>query len=403
MKKILWLAPCAPYDRVQHAGGKIFNRLLKKFHSDGRFEIRVAAFCNVSELSRLDLDSYGIQNKTILEGKSGTTRAIESIVNLESRINPYNRNANYLSNTRYFYMRSHLRDLQRSGYLPDIVILHWTEIVCLAPLIRHLFSNSKLICIEEDVTFLKRERQWRQNNNPFLSKLHELRFNKGKKLEIQCLSLSDLTVINNPKDQQLLLDNGLACSRTFVCSPSFMNMSHIQRNCQTKDILFFGFMGRKDNYLSAQWFIENVFNLIQDSDVRFLILGSSPPLELINMKTERIKILGFIEDVEPYFAKSLCLVAPIVMGAGIKIKVLEGLSSGIPVLTNSLGIEGINAERDKDYYHCESPKDYLEVIGKLLADNSKGEIIGANGKKYIEVNNNVEKSTKDFLNIVDSI
>ena len=55
------------------------------------------------------------------------------------------------------------------------------------------------------------------------------------------------------------------------------------------------------------------------------------------------------------------------MGAGIKVKVLEGLSAGIPILTNNIGIEGIPAIDKKHYFHCETPEEYRDAINLLIS------------------------------------
>ena len=126
--------------------------------------------------------------------------------------------------------------------------------------------------------------------------------------------------------------------------PYYSNMSGCARKSNNRDILFFGAMSRPENYLSAIWFIENVMPLLNDLDVRFVIVGSKPPEELKRFKSDRIVITGFVNDTLPYFESSMCLVAPLVLGAGIKVKILEAMSSGIPVLTNDIGIEGIEIE-----------------------------------------------------------
>ena len=74
-------------------------------------------------------------------------------------------------------------------------------------------------------------------------------------------------------------------------------------------------------------------------------------------KPDVITVTGFVKEISKYFEQSLCLVAPLVLGAGIKIKVLEAMSAGLPVLTNQIGIEGIPAQNGIHYYYCERPQE----------------------------------------------
>ena len=82
-------------------------------------------------------------------------------------------------------------------------------------------------------------------------------------------------------------------------------------------------MSRPENYLSAIWFIDNVMPLLKSDNYRFVILGSRPPEELKKRECTKIVITGFVESIVPYFEKSMCMVAPLVLGAGIKVKIIE--------------------------------------------------------------------------------
>lgn len=155
-------------------------------------------------------------------------------------------------------------------------------------------------------------------------------------------------------------------------------------------------MARLENYLSAIWFMDNVMPLLEDMDIRFVVLGSNPPAELKKYESERVHITGFVDSITPFFENSVCLVAPLVLGAGIKVKILEALSSGIPVLTNDIGIEGIAAEHGKEYIHCNTPLDYERAIRKVFSDATVGDELAKNAKRFIEKNYSIEKSLADY-------
>ncbi len=148
-------------------------------------------------------------------------------------------------------------------------------------------------------------------------------------------------------------------------------------------------MSRPENYKSALWFIEKVLPMLP-ATFNFIIIGNSPAKELTNLNNPRVKITGFVHDIRPYFETALCFAAPIVMGAGIKIKILEAMSAGLSVLTNEIGIEGISAEKDKDFIYCTTPKDYAEQIEKLYADVQNNLDIGENARKFIHNNFNYD-------------
>lgn len=82
-------------------------------------------------------------------------------------------------------------------------------------------------------------------------------------------------------------------------------------------------MSRHENYLSALLFIDKVMPLLSELDIRFIILGSNPPQDPNERQNERIIVTGFVDSIVPYFEKCMCMVAPLILGAGIKVKIIE--------------------------------------------------------------------------------
>ena len=156
-----------------------------------------------------------------------------------------------------------------------------------------------------------------------------------------------------------------------------------------------------ENYLSALWFIENV--MPQLHNYIFIIIGNKPPKELMEKSSNNIIVTGYVPDIIPYFSDALCIVAPLLLGAGIKIKILEGLSSGIPVLTNTIGIEGIPARKGIDYIECNTAEDYIVNIKKLSNDEDYANYIAQNGQKMINKSFCINDSCQKYIKILDNM
>lgn len=129
--------------------------------------------------------------------------------------------------------------------------------------------------------------------------------------------------------------------------------------------------------------------LLKKEKFRFIIAGGNPVETLLKLQNEHIIVTGYVDHMENYFSQCVCFVAPLLIGAGIKVKILEAMSSGIPVLTNEIGIEGINARNGKEYLYCKSPEDYANNILQSIKEKKLFEDIGINGKKFIEKNYNI--------------
>ena len=397
-KKVLWISLNAPYDKVDHAGGQVHNYYLKKLNESGKADIKLISFCHPTELPKLDLDQYGIDATIFPQENRGIKHLLWGIVHLETRYNPWNRYAGITYNFFEIKIRKAIGQLLSEGYSPDIIILQWTQMVLLIHYLKKCFPKARFICIEEDVTFLGFERSLKVKP----TWIKKIRASKMKRIEVAALNVADQIICSNKKDIMLLDKENINTPRWSWC-PYYNNMADAVRKQPNNDILFFGAMNRRANWESAIWFIENVFNKIENQALRFVILGSKPPQELLKYKNSRILIPGYVDDVKPFFEQSLCLVVPLQLGAGIKIKVLEGMSSGIPVLANNIGIEGIPAENMEEYIHCESPDDFQKAISFLSDNPDKAKEIGEKGRTFVCGGFNYVNDTDRFVNLISEL
>ena len=282
------------------------------------------------------------------------------------------------------------------------MILQWTEIFILLPQIKKMFPDSKYIGIE-DVTFLRYRRLYESEKNVFLKAINKHKYEYLRKIETNVCTIADKVILNNEKDCNLLKKQNIDPKRLYVWQPYFDLMLDQKYIGDSNNIIFYGAMGREENWKSAICFIENVFSKIRDERVQLLIIGSNPNEKLLQYATKRIKILGFMENVRENFQHSLCLATPLLLGAGVKIKVLEAMSAGIPVLTNHIGMEGIKAENGKEYLHCEKPQEYLDAIEHLMNDSGTRHEISSNAQAFIGEEFDISKSGKNFAELVNQL
>ncbi len=314
-------------------------------------------------------------------------------------LNPIEKSAGHLSRYRQKIIETELKKLKKNGYCPDIIILEWTETVLFVRHIKRAFGNSKIVASLHDVCFQKMDRMYDFENNIMKKFFLRIRKKRFKQLELKSYRLCDLVLPHNTKDSELLINEGIEKEKLGVIQPYYRNYSFCKPN-YSKIILFWGAMWRIENHQACIWFIDNVFkNLIKNyPDLIFVIAGKDPKPDLLSMQSKNINVTGILKNPEKVFEDSLCLVAPLSMGGGIKIKVLEALSSGIPVLSNKIGMEGINATSGVHYYHCEEPSDYEQTIIKLIDNPDLAKTIGNNGRDFINRNFNQEEGNKKLPN-----
>lgn len=392
--KILWISSHAPYSSASDAGGQTFNYYFKKISMDPRFEVVLVSLGNERKKEEINIELSGIENYII--SPIGTTgEKIRKLKNIDYKLNPCHKYANLISNYYGDRIVEKIRELSNQRYSPEIIIFEWTNALVLAPQIKKIYPQAKFVASEHDVTFVgyKRKAEYYKGLKGIL---WSIKYKNEKKIELFSLNLCSLILPQNNDNKSLLVNEGIQEEKIQWLVPYFNNMSSCNRKSNEKDILFFGAMARPENYLSAIWFIENVMPLLKDIDIRFVVLGSRPPEELRKYESERIHITGFVDSVIPYFETSLCLVAPLVLGAGIKVKIIEALSSGIPVLTNKIGIEGVPAKNGVQYLHCETAKEYSRYIRMIKAGELDEKSLCQNAKTFIRQIYSIEESLSQY-------
>lgn len=391
---VLWIALCAPYDTVPHAGGQNLNYYLKKFLKEDNIHVNFISFCEAEEINKIDLQNFNLDFTIYCEEKE-CTKLQRKINNLSMRFQPFQPFANFLDKYKKIKIIKKIKKLKSNNYKPDVIILHWTQMVLLVSKIRTFFPSAKYIAIEEDVALLGFQRKVNYTKNIFKKGLYYIKFKKLEKKEIEALSCFDLIFVTNKKDQLLLQQYGIN-KAIYVLNSYFHNMTKIKRKYNgNRNIIYYGAMNRSENYLSAIWFIKHVMPLL-GFDFTFYVIGNNPPQELKKLESTNIKITGFVDFVEPFFESSLCLVAPLVLGAGIKLKIIEALSAGIPVLTNDIGVEGIDILHEKEFLLCKTPEDYCKQIKKLYKNQYLLNTLERNSKNYINNYFSYEKTYNMF-------
>lgn len=395
MKKIkmLWIAQSVPCSKTTHAGGKTFYYYFNQFLSDQRFEVNFIGIADGLDrvLSKETIESeLSKVNHYIIYWDSFDIRRI---INLESSLNLWNRNAGLISNYYEKMILNSVRKMKDDGFVPDIIILEWTSMVILCGKIKNIFPNAKFVASEHDVTFVGYERKYLYYRM-FRQFIWKIRYNNEKKKEIDALKLCDLVLPHNADNIELLMQEGIPSYKLQSLVPYYNDMSSIQRNSNNRDILFWGSMSRPENYLSVIWFLDNVMPRLEDLNIKFVVLGNNPPKCIRDRAGEKVIITGYVESIIPCFENAMCMVAPLVLGAGIKVKILEGLSSGMPVITNNIGIEGIGAEKNKEFIYCDNADDYEAAIRRVYFDDV--EFVGINGRKFVKKTFDMEESAKRY-------
>lgn len=400
MKKILWISMCLPYKKAGHAGGKTVDYYATKFANDAGADIKMICKVRENELNHIKDSKFGeIIPVAMPRGKA--VKAVAYISSINSKFNPLYKYGNTLTSYIYKKILRKVSELKTKEYYPEIIILEWTEMVMLSKEIRNIFPKAKIVASEHDVKFQSAMRQFQAEKKIAFRWIKYLKYINLFKRELESLDAVDLVVTQSVKDKNILQNNGISEDKQLVISPYFMDSKKRWVDNSSQNVVIYGDMSRPENYLSAIWYIEKVQPLIKNTEIALTVLGGNPPQILKKYESERIHVTGFVEDVFEYMSNSFCMVVPLQLGAGIKVKCLEALNYGIPLLTNEIGIEGIGAKEGTDYILCKNEVEFAENIDCLYMNKDIRSSLSVSARQYAVKNLNLEESFLKYRRTLD--
>lgn len=154
-----------------------------------------------------------------------------------------------------------------------------------------------------------------------------------------------------------------------------------EENHEQYSLVFTGALSYIPNSDGAIYFIEQILPHIQKiyPDIKIYIVGKNPPNNLLEKSSKNVIITGYVEDVRPYVWKSAIFVVPLRMGSGTRLKILEALAMKKPVVTTSVGAEGLDVINGETVLIADDPKDFAEKVINLIKDNQLQQKLVSNG------------------------
>jgi glycosyltransferase involved in cell wall biosynthesis len=235
-------------------------------------------------------------------------------------------------------------------------------------------SGIPLVIDEHNVEFDLLRRMAKQDKFSFRKVFNLLEAAKFKREELECLGRADLVMVTSERDESLLKSLVPGLHTTVVTNgvdTDYFRRPHNHR--QPNTAVFVGATHYFPNEEGVLFFVEKILPQIRQRipDFRFTVVGGNPPPPILAHRSDSIIVTGFVDDVRPYMWESSVFVVPLRMGGGTRFKIVEALAAGIPVVSTTLGAEGIPAIHGREVLLADSPEDFAEAVIKVLTEPSK--------------------------------
>jgi glycosyltransferase involved in cell wall biosynthesis len=124
------------------------------------------------------------------------------------------------------------------------------------------------------------------------------------------------------------------------------------------------------NVEGVHWFATDVFPQVRRTQpgTTFQVVGSRPPVSITRLAIPKsgVDVMGYVDDLTSVYANSGVVVVPVRSGSGMRVKILEAFARGIPVVSTSMGVEGIDAEDGKHLLIADNARSFADAVIQIL-------------------------------------
>ncbi|MFV2044549.1 MAG: glycosyltransferase family 4 protein [Anaerolineales bacterium] len=263
-------------------------------------------------------------------------------------------------------------------------------------------DNPQLIFDAHNAVWTIVER-YARNAPPLMRLLIRIEARKVRQYEGNLLREFDRTLVVSEADRTALLQavnggsngakptDGQIASRISV-TPIGIDTTEIRpsnANPETSNILALGSLNYPPNADGIRWFANEVFPRVKhgQSEAALTIVGRNPPRAIRNLGERdghSITVTGYVPDLQPYFDRAALLVVPVRAGGGMRVRILEGFARGMPMVTTTIGLEGIEATPGQEILVADEASEFANAVLALLRDGRLRKSLAENGRRLVE-------------------
>ena len=188
--------------------------------------------------------------------------------------------------------------------------------------------------------------------------------------------------------------------------PNCVNVAEyaaVHETPEPNQLIFTGSLRYFANHEAMVWFLDKVYPQIQASvpEIGLTITGDHADLPL--PPATNVTLTGLVDDVRPLAARAWCSIVPIQNGGGTRLKILEAMALGTPVVTTSKGAEGISAKHDRHLLVADSPQAFAEAVIRLQRTPGLRERLATAAYKLVCERYDWQTAMPPFLQLVDKL
>jgi len=298
------------------------------------------------------------------------------------------------------------RMIQRSEY--DIIQL---ESIYTAPYIEVIrkHSSAKIVLRAHNVEHQIWQRLAQQEKNPLKKVAMKSLARRLKAYELDAIKQVEVLTTVSSLDKDYF--NKYSSTTKTIYHPIGIDTANYKRNSASANSqIIIGFIGSMDwrpNIEGVEWFLAEVWPAIIGlyPDMGFHIAGRNMTAQQIQRYEQGTSVtaVGEVEDALDFMNACHVLITPLFSGSGMRVKIIEAMALAKPVVTTSIGVEGIDAAQGVEVLIANTATDFIRSLKELLDQPAYREEIGLSAKSFVLKNFDIDQLTRklivDYLNL----
>ncbi|MFL1455764.1 glycosyltransferase [Marinobacter sp. GN3S48] len=209
----------------------------------------------------------------------------------------------------------------------------------------------------------------------------------------------------NPTEHAVILSHNLKGDNLFMCPWVLDGRGHQTPYKERTGIGFLGGYKHAPNVEAVEFFAEKVMPLLRKQlpDAKFHVYGSNMPESFSKFEADDVVLEGFVENLDDVFENRRVIVAPLLSGAGIKGKVLEGMSAGVPQVLSPVAAEATGLTHGVSAMIVEEPQAWVDAIKELYESETRWQQISDNALALARSNYSLENGIKGMKGVLEGV
>lgn len=263
--------------------------------------------------------------------------------------------------------------------------------------------NAKLILDFHNIEFNKLFRIYKNENNFFKKIRLLLNMVPMKRWELAVAEKFDVCATTSEIDFRILKNENPNIA--VVVKRNGIDIEYFKQyelDYKSSRILFVGTMGYPPNADAAKYFVNEMFVKLKKihPELQLYIVGANPPEVVKKLEASPgVIVTGSVSDTRPYYEQSYISIVPLRSGGGTRLKILESMALGRPVVSTSIGCEGLEVENKKNILIADTPKEFCDSITSLIDNQAMAQYIVDNGRKLVEKKYACAKIVEDWISL----